>query len=63
MRRETRERLELGLQMEEDWVWEREVGKHILVVVNRKFVFPFFFFFLLTNDLMTYSFTGFCGDS
>ena len=62
MRRETRERLELGLQMEEDWVWEREVGKHILVVVNRKFVFPFFFF-LLTNDLMTYSFTGFCGDS
>ena len=45
MRRETRERLELGLQMEEDWVWEREVGKHILVVVNRKFVFPFFFSF------------------
>ena len=50
MRRETRERLELGLQMEEDWVWEREVGKHILVVVNRKFVFPFLFFFLSLNE-------------
>ena len=45
MKSETRERLGLGLQMEEDWVWERGVGKHILVVVNRKFVFPLFFFF------------------
>ena len=61
MKRETRERLELGLQMEEDWVWEREVGKHILVVVNRKFVFLFFSFFSFFKRM--YYFTGFCGDS
>ena len=52
MKRETRERLELGLRMEEDWVWEREVGKHILVVVNRK-LFSLLFFFSLNECILS----------
>ena len=49
----------------------REVGEHSRshanVSVNDRTssvsLFSLFSFFLLTNDLMTYSFTGFCGDS